>query len=449
MTRTLIKNVDVITLDEAGTVLRNAGIAIDGTRITAIAPPVAAIGGVPADFTPDETIDGYNHVALPGFFNAHSHAAMTYERGWAEDLSFPRWLNEKIWVAESALKPDDVYWGAALAACEMIRGGVVGFNDHYFYMDRVAEVVERSGMKAGLTWCVFGIGDDKEIGANLDGTLEFIHRWRGRAEGRLRLLLGPHSPYICPPDFLKRVARLAQERSLTVHLHVAESQAQVDNSLKAHGKTPVAHLEALGIFDGNCIAAHCLVASDEDLEILVRRKVTVVHTPITYMKLAIGKIPNLARYMARGVNLAIGTDGPASNADMDLFAAIRQTVIFQKYEQQNPEALPGDTALRLASQNGARAIGFSNSGVLAPGHTADLILIDTDKPHLLPRHNLVANVVHSAKAADVTHVMVDGRLLYRRGELLTLDEEKIKAEAERGAFRLVGEEMRSVREYRG
>ena len=246
-----------------------------------------------------------------------------------------------------------------------------------------------------------------------------------------------------------RAARLAAGGGLTIHLHLAESQEQVDNSLQAYGKTPVAHLEALGVFDVNCIAAHCLVASDEDLEILARRNVTVVHTPITYMKLAIGKIPDLSRYQARGVNLAIGTDGPASNADMDLLASIRQTVILQKYLQGNPEALPGDTALRMASPNGARAMGFADSGALRPGTAADLILIDMDKPHLLPRHNLVANVVHSAKAADVSDVMVDGKWLYRKGELLTLDEEKIKAEAERGAFKLVGSPLRQVREYRG
>ena len=441
MSKTLIKNVDVITLDAVGAVLRNASIAIDGRTILAVGDP-------PRDFAPDETINGTNHVALPAFFNAHCHAPMTYERGWAEDLPFPRWLNEKIWVAESALTPDDVYWGAALAACEMIRGGVAAFNDHYFYMDRVAEVVEQSGLKGGLAWCVFGIGDDKEIGANLDGTLAFVERWQDRAGGRLRLMLGPHSPYICPPEFLARVAAIAHERGLTIHLHVAESQEQVDNSLRAHGKTPVAHLAALGVFDGPCVAAHCLVVGEDDLEILARHGVHVAHTPITYMKLAMG-VNDLSRFFARGINVAIGTDGPASNADMDMLAAIRQTVILQKHEQRNPEALPGDTALRMASQNGARAMGVVDSGAIAPGRAADLALIDMDKPHLLPRHDLVANVVHSAKAADVTHLIVDGRLLYRNGELLTLDEDKIKAEAERGAFRMVGSEMRSVREYRG
>lgn len=437
----LIKNCDIITLDDHGALFRNADIAIVGQTIT-------AVGNAPPGFEADETIDGYNHVALPGFFNAHCHAPMTFERGWAEDLPFPRWLNEKIWVAESALTPDDVYWGAALAACEMIRSGCLAFNDHYFYMHRVAEVVEAAGMKAALAWCVFGIGDEKEIGANLDGTLEFVERWRGAADGRIRAFLGPHSPYICPPAFLRRVAELAAARGLGVHLHLSESQEQVDNSLKAHGKTPVAHLESLGIFDGPCVAAHCLVVSDDDLDILARRAVSVAHCPITYMKLAMG-VNDLSRFLARGISMAIGTDGPASNADMDMPAQIRQTAILQKHEQRDPEALPGDAALRMATQNGARAMGFAQSGVIAPGRPADLILFDFDKPHLTPRHDLVANLVHSAKGSDVSHVICDGRLLYRQGELLTLDEERIKREAEQRAFRMVGTEMRQVREYKG
>lgn len=441
MTKTLVTNVDIITLDGNRTLIRHGAIAIDGKTI-------AAVGEVPIDFSPDMIVDGYHHIALPGFVNAHCHAPMTYERGWAEDLPFPRWLNEKIWVAESALTPDDVYWGAALAVCEMIRSGVVAFNDHYFYMDRVAEVVAQSGLKAGLTWCVFGIGDDKEIGANLDGTLAFIDRWRDRADGRIQLLLGPHSPYVCPPDFLARIAVIAQARGLRIHLHVAESQEQVDNSLRANGKTPVAQLEALGIFDSPCIAAHCLVVSDDDLTILAKHNVTVAHTPITYMKLAMG-VNDLSRFFRHGVNVAIGTDGPGSNADLDMLAAMRQTAILQKHAQHNPEAVPGDTALRMATQNGARAIGFERSGVLAPGYAADLILIDMDKPHLVPRHNLISNIVHSAKAADVTHVFVDGRMIYRDNDLLTMDEDRIKYEAERGALRLVGSDLRQVREYRG
>ncbi len=443
MAKVLIEDVDIVTLDPHGSVLRASRLAVDGEHIV-------GVGQAPAGFIPDERVDGHNHAAVPALFNAHCHAAMTYERGWAEDLPFPRWLNEKIWVAESALRDEDVYWGAALAACEMIRGGVGGFNDHYFFMDRVAEVVEQSGMKAALAWCVFGVGDDKEIGANLEGTLRFIERWNGRAQGRLRLFLGPHSPYICPPEFLHRIAEIAQERKLGIHLHLSESEEQVENSRREFGISPVAHLDRLGVLQapGGCVAAHCIYVSEEDLELLARRRTAVAHAPITYMKLAMG-VPDLGRFARHNVAVAISTDGPASNGDLDMWAALRQTAILQKHIQRDPTAMPGDMTLRMASQTGARAVGFANSGVLAEGASADIALVDMDRPHLLPQHDVVANLVHSAKAADVSDLMVSGRWLMRKRELVTLDEEKIKSEAARGARRLVSQHMHRVREYEG
>jgi 5-methylthioadenosine/S-adenosylhomocysteine deaminase len=439
--RLLIKNTAMLTLDPAGTLLPQADIAIDGRAIL-------ANGEIPADFAPDEVIDGYNHLAVPGFFNAHCHAAMTFERGWAEDLPLDRWFNERIWVAESALTEDDVYWGAALAACEMIRGGCVAFNDHYFYMDRVAQVVEQSGLKATLTWCQFGLGRDKEVGADLAGALAFVDRWQGAAGGRIRAVLGPHSPYLCPPDFLREVSALARDHGLPLHIHLAESPQQVQNSLAAHGLTPTAHLAACGVFDVPCVAAHALYLSDEDVALLASHAVSVAHCPITYMKLAMG-VNDLTRLLAAGVNVALGTDGPGSNNDMDMKAALRVAALLQKYQTGNAEVLAGDLPLRLATANGARAMGFPDSGVLAPGRSADLVLFDLDRPHLYPRHNLVANLVHAARASDVTHVIVDGRLLYRNGELLTLDEDKIKAEADRHARRMVSQSMHIVRQYQG
>jgi 5-methylthioadenosine/S-adenosylhomocysteine deaminase len=436
----LIKNTSVLTLDESGTILPTANIAIDGRSIL-------AVGDVPPGFKPDEIIDGYNHLAVPGFFNAHCHSPMTFERGWAEDLPLDRWFNERIWVAESALTPDDVYWGAALAACEMIRSGCVAFNDHYFYMDRVADVVEQSGMKAALTWCQFGIGADKEVGADLAGTLAFVDRWQGGAGGRLRTVLGPHSPYVCPPDFLREISALAREHQLPLHIHLSESPEQMENSLKVYGLTPTAHLEACSVFDVPCIAAHALYLTADDIDILARHGVTVAHCPITYMKLAMG-VGDLRPLLSAGVNVALGTDGSGSNSDMDMKAVVRFAPLLQKYQTRDAETLPGDLPLRMATANGARAMGFPESGVLAPGRAADLALFDLDRPHLYPRHNLVANLVHSARGSDVTHVIVDGRLLYRNGELLTLDEERIMAEADRHAKRMVGQEMRIVREYK-
>ncbi len=439
----LVRNVDVLTLDEAGTILTGVDLAVEGTAIRAITP----IGDAPPDFVPDEIIDGYNHMTVPGFFNAHCHSPMTFERGWAEDLPLDRWFNERIWLAESALTSDDVYWGAALAACEMIRSGTVAFNDHYFYMDRVAEVVEQSGLKAALTWCQFGIGADKEVGADLGGTLAFIDRWQGVAGGRIRTVLGPHSPYLCPPEFLREVSAVAREHQLPLHIHLAESPEQLENSLRMHGLTPTAQLEACGVFDVPCVAAHALYLSGDDIAILARHGVSVAHCPATYMKLAMG-VNDLQPLLDAGVNVALGTDGAGSNSDMDMKATVRLAPLLQKYHTRNAEALAGDKPLRMATANGARAMGFAGSGVLAAGAPADFSLFDLDQPHLYPRHNLVANLVHSAKGSDVTHVVVDGRLIYRDGELLTLDEDRIMAEGNRHARRMVGQEMKIVREYK-
>jgi 5-methylthioadenosine/S-adenosylhomocysteine deaminase len=259
MSSLLIENTTAITLDDRDRILDNADIAIkDGA--------IVAVGETPDEFVPDEVIDGQERAALPGFFNAHTHAAMTLERGWAEDLPFDRWLNEKIWIAESAMEEEDVYWGAALACCEMIHAGVVGFADHYFWMDQVARAVAEAGMKANLAWCQFGIGAEHEVGGvTLDGTIQFVRDWHGTAEGRIRCALGPHSPYMCPPAFLRQVVDAARELGVGIHLHVAESQEQVANSLASHGKTPVAHLASLGVFDVPTIAAHCIAVNDEDV----------------------------------------------------------------------------------------------------------------------------------------------------------------------------------------
>jgi len=372
---------------------------------------------------------------------------MTFERGWAEDLPLDRWFNERIWVAESALTERDVRLGAELAACEQIRAGVVGFNDHYFHMDLVAETAAASGMKASLAWCVFGLGADKEIGADLDGTLRFVERWQGAAGGRIRTVLGPHSTYACPPEFLREIARLARSRGLAVHLHTAESAEQVARSQARHGATPIEQLADLGLLDGPCTLAHCLYLEPGDVALLARPHVTVARTPITYLKLAMGTNA-VTPLLAAGVPLGLGTDGPGSNNDMDLLQAVRVFALIEKHVTGDATAVAGDLPLRLATRGGARACGFPESGVVAVGAPADLILVDTRRPHLRPRHDLVANVVHSAHAGDVTDVLCDGRWLLRGGALQTLDEERILAEADARARAMVSREMRVVREYR-
>jgi 5-methylthioadenosine/S-adenosylhomocysteine deaminase len=439
MTNILIKNADVLTLNEGGDVLRRTNITIARGRIQ-------AIGAIPAGFHADETIEAADHVVMPGFFNAHTHAAMTFERGWADDLPFDRWLNERIWVAESALTREDVRWGAYLAVAEMIRSGTVGFADHYFYMDEVAQVVVEAGLRATLAWCVFGMGKGTEIGQGLGETVEFVQQWQGAANGRIRTLLGPHSPYACPPEFLVKVAAKAAELGVGIHIHVSEFRDQLEASLAKHGITPVKFLEQQGILDNPTIAAHCIWITPDDMDILQDKQVHVVQCPNTHMKLGMGVTP-VPELLAKGVNVALGTDGPASNNDLDMLEEARLATLLQKSHHLSPVILPAELTLRLATQGGARAIGFPESGVLAPGRPADLIIFDFRKPYLRPRHNLLSNIVYSAKSPDISHVIVDGRVLLKEGALTTLDEERILYEAEHRAFRMVKQDMRIVRAY--
>ena len=437
MARILINHADIITLDQAGAVLRDATLAVDGDRIV-------AVGQAPPGFQADETLDATNCVLMPGFYNAHTHAPMTFERGWAEDLPLDRWFNERVWVVESQLTDEDVYWGAMLAMAEMIRSGTVGFADHYFYMDRVAQATEQAGLRGLLAWCVFG--EEQNIGTDLPGTVDFVQRWQGAAGGRIRTVLGPHSPYMCEPVFLARTAAVAARLGVGIHIHLAESHQQVQNSLAKYDRTPVELLEANGVFDVPTLAAHCIAISEIDQEILARRQVTVVQCPNCHMKLGMGVTP-VPALLAKGVNVALGTDGTASSNDLNMLKEARLAALIQKLHHGDPEIMAGDLPLRMATQNGAKALGWPDSGAIQPGALADLILLDTDRPHWRPRHNLVANLLHSAQAGDVSHVMVAGRWLMKDRRLLTLDLDRILWEAERRALALVGQDLRMVREY--
>lgn len=441
--RTLIKKATILTLDDENRVLQEAPLAIDGKKIV-------GIGEIPAQFAADEVIDGREMLALPAFFNAHTHAAMTLERGWAEDLPFDRWLNEKIWVAESALEEEDVYWGAALAAAEMIRSGTVGFADHYFWMNQVGRAVEESGMKALLAWCHFGNDEAAELGGTtFEETIAFVEQWHGAADGRIHATMGPHSPYMDPPDVLRRFVEEAHRVGVGAHFHLSESEAQVQNSLEQHGKTPVQHVADLGLLDlpGPTLVAHCNAATEADLALLAEKGTWVAHAPKTYQKLAM-KMPPLGAMLDHGVNVGLGSDGPASNSDINMLEIMRITGLYQKITQADPTVLPIAQLLRLATHHPAAAMGFERSGVLAPGRPADLILLDTSGPHWIPRHDPAAGVVYTAHPGDVAYVWSDGQLLYSKGEFLTLDIDRIRWEAEKRAFRMVGKPMETMRTYR-
>lgn len=438
--KTSINNVHIITLDDAATVHKNSTLIVENGII-------AHVGDSSPGLRVDEAVDGAGKAVMPGLVNAHCHSPMNMVRGWAEDLPFVDWL-ESIWVPESGLTPDDVYWGAALAAVEMIRSGTVAYNDKYFYMDRVADVVQESGLKAALTWTVFGMGSDTEVGPGLDGTVRWMKELGENSDGRIKTYIGPHSPYLCPDNFLRRIVAIAHDLDRGIHLHVAETQDQVAQSLERYKLRPVQHLDSLGVFDvpDVTIAAHSIHLDDKDIEILVEKNVIVPHCPITYMKLAM-PFPSIKRCLDAGVQICLGTDGPGSNGDMDMFATMRQTALIHKYQTRDPGMISGDTALRMAAQVGGKSIGQKNPGVLQVGAPADLIIIDLDAAHLRPIHSLVANIIHCAKGSDVCDMMVDGKWLMRNRELLTLDEDRILHEAEARARSMVDRGRKQLRQY--
>lgn len=426
-----IKNVAIVTLDTNDSIYHNTNLVITDNQITYMGDDL------PKDFQPDEVIDGTNKVVMPGLFNSHCHASMTLLRGSAEDMYFQDWL-PKIWQIENKMTPDDIYWGAALAAAEMIRTGTVGFNDMYFHMDRVAAVVDQSGMKATLGWTVFDPGEGTEIGAALAETKDWLADVKTAANDRIKSYLAPHAPYTCSEPMLRKIVETAHEGQYGIHLHVSESLSQVEESLKKYALRPVQYLDQLGVFDapGGCVAAHGLYLDETDISILSRKGVHVPHCPITYMKLAMPFF-SLKSSLDSGVKVCLGTDGAASNSDMDMFAVIRHTGLTQKMLQQDPTFLSGSQLLRLATQAGAETLGFDNSGSIEVGKAADLIMIDLDTPHARPVNNLVANLIYSVKGSDVTDVLVNGNWLMRKRELLTIDEEELLYETQIRASRLM------------
>jgi 5-methylthioadenosine/S-adenosylhomocysteine deaminase len=427
----IIQNTTIVTPTPGGddvTILPGHDIAIAGGRIAAVQP-----AGQLAPAEDAETIDGAGMAALPGLINAHAHAAMVLFRGAAEDVPVESWFNDFIWPMETNLTPEDVYWGAALAAAEMIEAGVTTVADHYFAMDSVAEAIAQSGMRGHLAPTLFGQGEPR---AELDQAAAFAAKWHGAADGRIRAWLGPHSPYLCPPEFLRAVAAEARATGLGCHIHVSETAEQVRSSVERHGVTPIRLLEQLGFLESPLLCAHAAHATPEDIALLAERGAGVAHCPKTFLKLAAGIAP-VEAMRAAGVAVGVGSDGAASNNTLDMLEQLRLAAMLQKHALRDARALPAGAALALATAGGARAVGqAAELGQIGPGALADVILVRLDGAHVQPVHNLAAALVYSARAADVDTTIVAGRVLMRGRRLLTLDKPAILREVNARAARL-------------
>lgn len=376
-----------------------------------------------------DVIDGKDSLVFPGFINCHTHAAMTMLRGYADDLPLQEWLETKIWPREAHLKAEDIYWGTMLSALEMIKSGTTTFADMYFYVEQTAQAVNEAGIRASLSRGMVGLGDTAELA--ITESEEFVKKWHGKANGRITCLLGPHAPYTCTPEYLKRVITLADSLEVGVHIHLAETLTEVQDISKQYDLTPIKLMDSLGLFDGrHVLAAHCVHLTEEEIDILVKKKVGIAHNPESNMKLASGIAP-VPQLLAAGALVGLGTDGASSNNNLDMLEEMRTCALLHKVATGIPTVMPAYQVLEMATVKGAAALGLEKVGSLQAGYKADIVMLDLHQPHLTPLYDPIANLVYAAQSSDIKTVIIDGNLVMKDHHVLTMDEERVLFEAER------------------
>lgn len=382
------------------------------------------------DLKGDDTIDASAHLVMPGFINTHTHLAMTLLRGYVDDVPLQEWLRDYIMPKEMKLRSDDCYYGSLLGIIEMIKSGTTCFNDMYFHEDQVVRAVKETGMRAVLSLGVADFGDDKREHSMLNKSLKFINAVH---EPRIDTAFGPHSSYLCSSDFLLRIQEHALKLKKLVHIHLHETEEEIKKVEKTHGRSPIEMLESQGFLGKNVCAAHVVHVSEKELAILKNRKVKVLHCPASNMKLANGVSP-VATMMKKGICVSLGTDGAASNNTLDLCAEMRLMALLQK--TNDPQAMNAGTAVKIATENGGIALNLK-TGKIEKGFLADLIFIDLKKAFMVPRHDLISNVVYSMNSSAVDTVIIDGKIVMENGQILTIKEEEVIEKAREHAYDLV------------
>lgn len=418
----LFCNIDY--LDEHFALQRGQYIGVKGNTITYIGTTEP-----PEDY--GERYDGKNRLLLPGFFNVHSHAPMTLLRGYAENLPLNRWLNEKVFPFEDKLTDESVYWGTQLAIAEMLAAGTVSFSDMYFFLDGMMKAILESGIKCNLSRGLT-VFDDSDYDAKLPAyqdNLRLLDEWQGANHGKLISDLCIHGEYTSTPKIVKAVAAQAKEKNVRMHIHLSETQSEHEECKQRHSMTPAAYMEACGIFDVPTTAAHCVWLEGGDFDILARHGVTVACCPASNLKLGSGYAP-IPKLLEKGVSVALGTDGAASNNNLNILKDVYLFAIAYKGFYHDSTLITPEQALFAATRAGALSQGRADSGMISVGSRADLCVLNTDTPQFTPMTNAACNVVYAAQGADVKLTMVDGEVLYRDGEYTTIDIERVRAEVQ-------------------
>ncbi|MBR0537096.1 MAG: amidohydrolase [Clostridia bacterium] len=411
----------ILLTDTAGFhVLDNAYLGVDGKTI-------CYIGDVEPQETYDVRKDMAGKLLLPGFYNCHTHSPMTLLRGLGSGLPLQRWLNEAVFPMEAKLQADDIEAGCDLALMEMLACGTVGFSDMYFYPETIAEAALNAGIKANIARHVlsFDPGEDPAKNESLLESLRLYDAWHGAGDGRIAVDFSIHAEYTCTPKVVSYYAEKCRERNGNLHIHLSETKAEHEACKQKYGMTPAAWFASLGAFDADAFAAHCVWLEDADIGILKEKNVSAVHNPSSNMKLGSGFAP-LSKMLKCGLNVAIGTDGAASNNNLNLPEEMHLAAVIHNGYLLEATALQAGDVLKMATVNGAKLQRRRNCGSLAVGNAADIVAVDLNAPHLQPCLDVPALLVYSMQASDVKMTMVDGRILYENGEYKTLDAEKIR-----------------------
>jgi 5-methylthioadenosine/S-adenosylhomocysteine deaminase len=426
----LFKNITI--LDEDFIPRENMYVGIKGEIID-------YIGNVEPEIDYGESYDGQGKLLMSGFYNAHAHTPMTLLRGYGENLSLQDWLTKRIFPFENKLNVDSVYAGMLLGIAESLRFGIVSSTDMYYFCDDMAKAVLESGVKNNLSRGVVNFTeDDIDLLPGFIETKHLFENYHNEGNGRLKVDVSLHAEYTSNPKTAEHLAKYAVQTGANIHVHVSETQFEHNECKKKYGMTPVQYLNNYGIFDTKATAAHCVWLENEDFDILADKGVTVASCPVSNLKLASG-VCNVPLLLSKGVNVTIGTDSVSSNNSLNMIEEMKFFTVVNKGKQLDPTLITPVDALRAATIAGAKSQGREDCGKLAIGFKADLIVLDLSNANMYPVHNMVTNIVYSASGSDILLTMVDGKVLYKNGEYLTIDLEKAIYNAEKETKRILGE----------
>lgn len=429
----MVTNALVVTMDAGMTVIENGSVVIEKAEIVALGPSAA----MRERYSAARSIDAAGKLVMPGLVNTHTHAAMTLFRGLADDLPLDIWLTKHIWPAEARfITAASVRAGANLALAEMIRSGTTTFSDMYFFADELAQAARKAGVRAVVGEAVldFPTPDSKRPQESFAIIEKLADRWKN--DPLITIAVAPHSPYTCSPETLKSSKKLADILGLPLTIHVSETGKEVTDLTAKHGVPPFEYLDRLGFFGGTVIAAHAVYPTAREIILMAERRVGVAHNPGSNMKLASGVAP-VPEMLRAGIAVGLGTDGAASNNNLDMFKEMNAAALLQKVSRLDPTAMSARDTVKAATIGGAKALGLEKRiGSLEKGKRADLIIVDLNSPHLVPLYNVYSQLVYATNGADVETVIIDGRIVMQNRKLLTLNEESIKQEARKLALKI-------------